>query len=64
MSSTRCESLVVRVIATEYDDQGRPIREQVSQAVKIFRAVVPDVWAEADMVVATLSPSPRRPIDG
>lgn len=48
----RCDAIVIQLIVTIYDEQGRPVSEQTSTPTKVFRAACPDVWAEADKAVA------------
>ena len=51
----RCDALVLQLIVTEYDEHGRPVNELTSSPpAKIFRASVPDVWAEVDKAVAAM----------
>lgn len=66
MKSTRCDEVVIQLIVRTYDDVGRPVREQQSQPVKVFRANARDFWGEVDKQVATLAaertePSPPAP---
>lgn len=63
MKHTRCEEVIVQLIVRTYDDMGRPIREQVSQATKVFRnAKTLDFWGEVDKAVtAMLLPPPPPP---
>lgn len=57
MKNTRCEEIVVQLIVRSYDDVGRPVREQVGQPVKVFRALARDFWAEVDKQVSELDAS-------
>lgn len=50
-----CHAALVQIVATEVDDQGRPIGEFTSSPVKVFRAAVPDVWREVDKTVARMA---------
>ena len=53
-TTKRCDTLVLQLIVTEYDEHGRPVSEQQSSPTKIFRASVPDVWREVDKAVAAM----------
>jgi len=56
MKHTRCEEVIVQIVVRTYDDAGRPVREQVSQAVKVFRnAETRDFWAEVDKAVKVMT---------
>jgi len=44
----RCDEVMVALVIREYDAQGRPQRERVTEPVKIFRASAPDIWALID----------------
>jgi hypothetical protein len=48
----RCDELLIQLVVRTYDDHDRPVREEVSQPLKVFRAVTPDVWAEVDKALA------------
>ncbi len=65
MKNTRCEEVIVQIVARSYDDAGRPLRELVSQQVKIFRnADTRDFWSFVDTCVAALetqTPAPAAP---
>lgn len=53
---TRCEEVVVQIVVREYDDEGHPVSEQVSQPIKVFRnAVTKDFWGHVDQTVAALA---------
>lgn len=61
MKHTRCEEVIVQLVVRSYDDTGRPVREQVSQAVKVFRnAETRDFWAHVDKAVKAM----EQPSDG
>lgn len=56
MKQTRCEEVIVQLVVRTYDDHGRPLREQVSQATKVFRnAETVDFWAQVDKAVTAMS---------
>jgi hypothetical protein len=48
----RCDELLIQLVVRTYDANGLPVREELSQPLKIFRAVTPDVWAEVDKALA------------
>jgi hypothetical protein len=53
-TTKRCDALVLQLIVTEYDEHGRPVGEFTSSPMKVFRATVRDVWAEADKAVTAM----------
>lgn len=55
---TRCDIAIVQLVVTTYDAEGRPIREQTSEPIKVFRGAAPDFWADADRAVAALQGAP------
>ncbi len=55
MKNFRCDAIEIRIIATEVDDEGRPIGELIGAPSKVFRAKAPDFWAEVDKTVAALA---------
>lgn len=59
MGKLICHSVVLQMIVSEVDEHGRPIDEHTAPAVKVFRAVVRDVWAEVDKTVAVLEKQRR-----
>lgn len=61
MNAKRCDSIVLQIVVTEYDEQGRPVGEQTSQPVKVFRANAADFWAEVDKSVNAVDnpPTPK-----
>lgn len=69
MRHTRCEEVIVQLVVRTYDDAGRPVREQVSNPVKIFRnAETRDFWNEVDKAVKAMqqpepsvAPQPSAP---
>jgi hypothetical protein len=61
MRSTRCEEVIVQLVVRTYDDDGRPVLEQTSQPVKVFRnAQTRDFWAEVDKAVKAMQTPPAR----
>jgi hypothetical protein len=54
MPQIRCDAVFVTIIATQVDEEGRPIGELTSQPVKVFRAANPDFWAAVDEAVAKM----------
>ena len=50
-NDVRIDSVNVQVIFTQYDKEGRPISEQVSNPIKMFRAKSEDFWAEVDKLI-------------
>jgi hypothetical protein len=60
MPTLRCDAIVIQIIATKYDDSGRPVDEIVGKAQKIFRANAPDVWKEIDATIAELEQRRRE----
>lgn len=62
MKHTRCEEVIVQLVVRTYDDSGRPVREQVSQATKVFRnAETLDFWGEVDKAVQAMQAPPGDP---
>lgn len=63
LPKTICQAVEVRIIATQVDDCGRPVGEQISQPVKVFRASARDFWAEIDTLIAVAQqrPAPAPP---
>lgn len=61
MGKFRCDAVVVSIIATEYDEHGRPIDEISGAAKKVFRATARDFWSEVDKAVAELEKQRRAP---
>lgn len=65
MKHTRCEEVIVQLVVRTYDDTGRPIREQVSQALKVFRnAETVNFWAQVDKAVTAMQAPPTKPTKG
>lgn len=55
MKNTRCEEVIVQLVVRSYDDDGRPVREQVTQQLKVFRnAKTEDFWGEVDKAIAEI----------
>jgi hypothetical protein len=55
MATPRCEEVVIQLVIRSYDAEGRPVREQISQAVKVFRnAETLDFWGYVDQEVAKI----------
>ncbi len=48
MPTTRIATAIVQYVITTRDDQGEPIDESVSQPIRLFRVVHPDIWAHGD----------------
>lgn len=44
----RIRVAIVQYIIADFDDAGEPIGEELSQPVRVFRVVHPDVWAHGD----------------
>lgn len=71
MKNTRCEEIVVQLVIRTYDDAGRPVHEQPSNPVKVFRnATTLDFWGYVDKAVkgmaaaaapATTPAAPKAP---
>lgn len=55
VKTIRCDAIEIRIIATELDEQGRPVNEQVSAPTKVFRAKVPDIWLAVDEALAAMA---------
>lgn len=55
----RCDVVVVQLVVTTYDEHGRPVHEEVSQPVKVFRARARDFWAEVDKAVKAGQQKPQ-----
>jgi uncharacterized protein YheU (UPF0270 family) len=51
MKSTRCDAVTIQLIVTDYDEHGRPLREHITQPVKVFRAAATEFWSEVDKAV-------------
>lgn len=50
----RCEEVIVQFIVRTYDDQNRPVHQEETQPVRVFRyadAKTEDFWALVDAVV-------------
>ena len=62
VTKLRCDAIEVRVIVTEVDEQGRPIAELPSAPAKLFRAAVPDIWAEVDKSIAAFEQQRRAQV--
>lgn len=59
MKQTRCEEVIVELVVRSYDEHGRPVREQVSQQVKVFRnAETQDFWSYVDKAVKAMQEPP------
>jgi hypothetical protein len=58
MKHFRCDAIEIRIIATEVDDESRPIDEKILGPFKVFRAKVHDLWTEVDKAVAALAKEP------
>ncbi len=58
--SKRCDQVIVQVVVREYDGQGRPVGEQVSQPVNVFRAASPDFWTHVDTLIKQQPPKPGK----
>lgn len=55
MKNIRCEEVIAQLVIRTYDDAGCPTREQVSQAVKVFRnTTTADFWTFIDANVAAM----------
>ena len=66
MKHTRCEEVIVQLVVRTYDDAGRPVLEQTSQPIKVFRnAQTRDFWGEVDKAVKAMQqptkPAPVKP---
>ena len=48
MPTQKIATAIVQYVITTRDDQGEPINEQVSQPIRLFRVVHPDIWAHGD----------------
>lgn len=51
MKDLRVYSVQVQIVATELDEQGRPIDEVAFQPTRVFRAKAEDFWAHVDALV-------------
>jgi hypothetical protein len=59
---TRCEEVIVQLVVRTYDADGRPVREQTSQPVKVFRnSQTVDFWGEVDKAVKAMSSAAAGP---
>jgi len=60
--NTRCEEVIVQLVVRTYDENGRPVREQISPQVKVFRnAQTRDFWGEVDKAVKAMQAPPPTP---
>jgi hypothetical protein len=60
--NTRCEEVIVQLVVRTYDADGHPVREQITQQVKVFRnAQTKDFWAEVDKAVQAMANSASDP---
>jgi hypothetical protein len=48
----RIEKLVVQIVVSEYDEKNNLLNEQTSQQVVMYRKRQPNVWVEADKMLA------------
>ncbi len=61
MPNTRCEEVVVQMIVRTYDDENRPLSEERTNTIKVFRnAATQDFWTWVDAVVAQAVKAPPR----
>lgn len=44
----RIVSAEIKYILTEYNEKHDPIAEFISQPVRVFRAIHPDIWTHGD----------------
>lgn len=56
----RVDALMVRVVMTEYDADGRPIGEQMSQEAKVFRPNLDAFLANVDAAATRVRPTVAR----
>lgn len=56
----RIDAVMVVLVVTEYDADGRPIREHQTQPLKMFATAIPDLPAEIDRLNAEMA----KPADG
>lgn len=50
-----CDEVLISLVLHKTDKTGKRTWEQQTQPVKIFRASVPDIWAQIDKELATPS---------
>lgn len=50
----KIESAAVQFVIREYNDKGELVGEGNLPPMPVFRAVVPDIWAKADEVLAEI----------
>lgn len=62
MKNIRCEEVLVQLVVRKYDDAGRPVGEQVSQQIKVFRnPETRDFWGSVvDKLVKEIT-QPAKP---
>lgn len=46
--ATRIMSAIIQYVLTTSNEHGEPIDEAISQPIRVFRVVHPDVWAHGD----------------
>lgn len=56
----KVESAVIQFVVREYNDKGELVGEGNLPPQPVFRAVVPDVWAKADEVLAEIAKTPAE----
>jgi hypothetical protein len=52
MKNVRADSVIVKIVVTEFNEEGRSIDEVLTQERRIFRATAPDFWEAVDAIVA------------
>lgn len=57
MPTTKIATAIVQYVLTTRDDTGEPIDEAISQPIRVFRVVHPDIWAHGD---AQAFPPPEK----
>ena len=56
----RIMSATVQYVLTEFNDTGDPINEFISQPVRVFRVVHPDIWTHGDAQAFPKAESPAH----
>lgn len=51
----RIDAVVLQAVVIEYDDQGRPVGEALTQPIKVYRARLVDLEAELAKLDAQLA---------
>jgi len=51
----RIDAVILQAVVIEYDDEGRPVAEALTQPIKIYRTRLADLGAELEKLDAQLA---------